>query len=52
MMSKLGIRNNYLLTEIQKLYPTTKPKLIGTSFLPTTQDASKLLPIHFLFFPV
>lgn len=51
MMSKLGVRNNSLLIEIQKLYSTTKPKLmIGTSFLPTTQDASKLLAIHFLFF--
>lgn len=55
MMSKLGARNKKLSfngdPEAVPHHKSLNKLIIRISFLPMTQDAGKLLAIHFLFFP-
>lgn len=54
-MSKLGVKNKKLSfngdPEVMPHHQSLNKLMIGISFLPMTQDAGKLLDIHFLFFP-
>lgn len=54
MMLKLGVRNKEFSFNGDPEaipYQQSLKLMIGISFLPMTQDAGKLLAIHFLVFP-